>query len=283
MGILLPKGLGMLEPQDSSFELGIGSSAGGLAGYPPPPPPPPNSNALAALLLGVRPDPRSALVNALAGAALTRTKRKAYFAFRFQDIMRVNNVRKAWCIAHPESSFLRSFYDRSIWGKSKAREPDALKALMRGAVVHSSAICVLIGTNTWQGRWVKYEIARAIIDERGLLAVHINGLNHIERKMPDPLGYNPLNCMGVFHSPVGRYYLYENKVEVNPQTGQLGWAWRPYEDFKDAVPLPRYIPFITQGYVMPLSRYTSTYDYKMHNGDVNIGSWIDSAAVAVGR
>ena len=197
--------------------------------------------------------------------------------------MRVNNVREAWCIDHPNSDAMRSFYDRSIWGKSKSRDPDTLKALMRDGVEHSGAICVLVGTTTWQSRWVKYEIARAVIDMRGLLAVHINGLNHIDRRVPDPNGYNPLNCMGVFHAYDGRYYLYENFVEVDPKTGLLGWAWRQYEDFKDPVPLPRYIPSIDQGYVMPLARYTSEYDYVCGKGHSNIGAWIDDAAVAAGR
>jgi hypothetical protein len=242
------------------------------------PPPPPPHNALAALLYGK--DPAPSLGNVF---LQPETKRNAYFAFRFEDIMRVNNVRKAWCINHPDSPTMRSFRDRSIWGKSKARETESLKALMRDAVRHSSAICVLVGSNTWKGPWVKYEIARAIVDRRGLLAVHINGLNHHQRQTPDQLGYNPLNCMGVYYSPNGRYYIYENFVEVNPGTGRLGWAWRPYQDFKDAVELPRYIPSIPQGFVMPLASYTSEHDYATQNGDANIGAWIDSAAAAVGR
>jgi hypothetical protein len=130
------------------------------------------------------------------------------------------------------SPTMRSFGDRSIWGKSKAQEAESLKALMRDAVIHSSAICVLVGTNTWKGRWVKYEIARAVADARGLLAVHINCLNHHQRRTPDTRGYNPLKSMGVYHSPDGRYYIYELKSEMDPTTGQLGWKWRPYQDFK---------------------------------------------------
>jgi hypothetical protein len=197
--------------------------------------------------------------------------------------MRVNNVRKAWCIDHPDSPTMRSFRDRSIWGKSKAQEPESLKALMRDAVIHSSAICVLVGTNTWKGRWVKYEIARAVADKRGLLAVHINGLNHHHRQTSDTRGYNPLKCIGVYHSPDARYYIYELKSERDPTTGELAWKWRPYEDFKGAVDRPQYIPSITQGYVAPLASYTSEYDYAAEKGHAYIGAWIDRAAAAVGR
>ena len=285
MGPLIPNGLGMLAPDDAtphpltpSNSTGMGSILGNaLSNYPPPSPSLRLGNALTGALSPL--EPRPTLAEALYGQ---QTKRKAYFAFRFEDIMRVNNVRKIWCIDHPDSPMMRSFYDRSMWGKSKAREPETLKALMRNAVVQTSAVCVLIGTNTWKGRWVKYEIARAIIDKRGLLAVHINGLNHSERQAPDQHGYNPLACMGIYHSQGGHYYLYELKEEVDLRTGQTQWLWRPYEDFKDAVDLPRYIPSIPQGYVMPLSRYTSVYDYA-NVGHANIGAWIDRAATAVGR
>jgi hypothetical protein len=290
LGGLVPTPLTSIPPFESSQQSGLGSLLGNaLFNDPPPvsllggaqydvPPPLPPHNALARAMYGE--GPLSSLGNAF---LQPETKRNAYFAFRFEDIMRVNNVRNGWRISHPDSPTMRSFRDRSIWGKSKAREPESLKNLMRVAVIQSSAICVLVGTHTWKGPWVKYEIARAVADKRGLLAVHINGLNHHRRRTPDPLGYNPLRCMGIHHSPNGCYYIYENFVEVDPLTGQLGWAWRPYQDFKDPVELPRYIPSIQQGFVMPLARYTSEHDYATQNGDVNIGAWIDRAAVAVGR
>ena len=99
---------------------------------------------------------QSPLVNAL---LKPERKRKAYFAF-LQDIIRVNKVRKAWCIDHPNSAAMRSFYDRSIWGDSKSRSDDALKEPMRRGVEYSAAICVLVGTNTWKGRWVKMSCPR---------------------------------------------------------------------------------------------------------------------------
>jgi MTH538 TIR-like domain (DUF1863) len=314
MSSLTSKGLGGLVPGttltsvgslESSQQSGLGSLLGNALFNDPPPtlsllggllrdispsppsllggarhnaPPPPPHNELARAIWGDA--PLSSLGNAF---LQPETKRKAYFAFRFEDIMRVNNVRKAWCIDHPDSPMMRSFWDRSIWEKSKAREPESLKALMRGAVRQSSAICVLVGTNTWKGPWVKYEIARAVADKRGLLAVHINGLNYHERRTPDQLGYSPLHCMGVFHSPNGCYYIYEKFVEVDPQTGQLGWAWRRYEDFKDAVELPHYIPSLTRGRIAILASYTCEYDYVGQNGHGNIGAWIDRAAAAVGR
>src|SRR5262245_19633593 len=58
-----------------------------------------------------RPRPNSA-ANTTLGRALL--KRKVYFAFDFDDLMRTNNVRQAWKIHPPGSAENRSFYDRSI-------------------------------------------------------------------------------------------------------------------------------------------------------------------------
>ena len=288
MSFLIPKGLGMLAPESTpnalgmlvpQKQIGMGTLLGNALSDLVPPLPPPTRNPLATALWGA--NPRSALGNVFLEP---ETKRKAYFAFRFEDIMRVNNVRNGWRGIHPDGLFDRSFYDSSIWEKSEASDPEALKKLMREAVENTSAVCVLVGTNTWQGRWVKYEIARAVIDGRGLLAVHINGLNHHQRRAPDPNGYNPLRLMGIYHSLDGRYYIYEYKeVMVNPLSGQLNWQWMPYEDFKGTVNLPRYIPAIDQGWVMPLAAHTSEHDYDANDGATNIGAWIDSAATAVGR
>jgi hypothetical protein len=59
---------------------------------------------------------------------------------------------------------------------------------------------------------VKYEIARAVIDGRGLLAVHVSGLNHHVRRAPDPLGFNPLQLLGVYKHAHGSFYLYADST-----------------------------------------------------------------------
>jgi antiphage defense system Thoeris ThsB-like protein len=211
------------------------------------------------------------------------TKRKVYFAFRYRDIMRVNNVRNAWRIDHPSSPTNRSFYDRSIWDGSNAKTVEGLKDVMRRGVEFSSAVCVLVGTDTWWSRWVRYEIARSVVDEKGLLAVHIKGLNHVATQAPCAHGSNPLHYIGVYGSPDGGYHLYEKVPDFDPQPGSLPWRWVPYEDFKSAVPLPRYIPYVQTGYVQPLSGYVREYDYAAESGHTNIGAWIDQAALVVGR
>jgi hypothetical protein len=89
-------------------------------------------------------------VTKVAPVALPQTKRKVYFAFEFDDLMRVNNVRQTGKVGNEK----RTFYDRSIWESRNIRDEKLLKNLMRNAVTHSSTVCVLVGTNTWRSRWV---------------------------------------------------------------------------------------------------------------------------------
>ena len=160
-------------------------------------------------------------------------KRKAFFSFHYDDIMRVNVVRNAWKIDHPDNALMRSFQDSSLWESRKLEGDDAVKRLIREGVEYTSAVCVLIGTETWLRRWVRYEIARAIVDGRGLLGVHLNSIRHHHTKTPHTRGYNPLEFLAVgkvqqavLSTP--RYYLYEKQAVPNG-IGGYKWDWNLYK------------------------------------------------------
>lgn len=232
-------------------------------------------------------------LNSLGGGPGTRTllgdvpltaKRKAFFSFHFDDVWRVNNVRNAWKIDHPDSALNRSFFDSSLWESKKLEGPDAVKRLIREGVNYTSAVCVLIGSDTWSRQWVRYEIARAVVDQKGLLAVHINNLTHHQSRTTHALGRNPLDYMGIFTSRDGKFLLYEKRFVTTNALTMLGeWQWLPYQDYVQSVPLPRFLSPAQVGWVMPLSAGTKVYDYVTENGHKNIGAWIDQAAVAAGR
>lgn len=214
-------------------------------------------------------------------------KRKAFFSFHYDDIMRVNVVRNAWKIDRPDNALMRSFQDSSLWESRKLEGDDAVKRLIREGVEYTSAVCVLIGTDTWLRRWVGYEIARAIVDGRGLLGVHLNSIRHHHTKTPHTRGYNPLDFMavgkvqpGVLSTP--RYYLFEKQAVPN-SVGGYSWAWNRYSDYTSSVSLPRWLADPVAGYVTPLSQNATVYDYIADDGHRNIGSWIDKAAQGAGR
>jgi hypothetical protein len=215
------------------------------------------------------------------------TKRKAFFSFHFDDIMRVNNVRNTWNITHPDSSLNRSFYDSSLWEARKLLGPEGIKQLIRSGVLRTSAVCILAGSMTWERRWVRYEIARAIIDGRGLVTVHLNGINHHQTKGPHPLGPNPLAHMGIAKLQPNKrlppqYYLYEMKL-VPDGYGGVSEKWSRYDDYTQSVKKPAWLTDPDVDYVMPLSADAAEYDYELDHGHRNIGSWIDKAAKQAGR
>ncbi|MCV6575957.1 MAG: TIR domain-containing protein [Cohaesibacter sp.] len=211
------------------------------------------------------------------------TKRRAFFSFHFDDVMRVNNVRQAWRTHNQGTLLTPSFIDSSLWESKKLEAPESIKALIRSGVQGTSAVCVLVGTDTWSRRWVRYEIARSIIDGKGLLAVHLNRLRHHKTQCEDILGINPLDYIAVGKVPDGSYYLFEKNYDWVPQRGRFEWSWDRYADYQQTVTLPKFLPSPAIGYVSPLSSGCPQYCYVGDNGYRNIGSWIDDAAANVGR
>lgn len=213
-------------------------------------------------------------INATQNASL-RTKRKVFFSFHYDDIMRVNNVRNAWKIDHPDRPDNRSFYDSSLWEANKLTDPDRIKALIREGVDYTSVVCVLVGTGTWQRRWVKYEIARSVIDGKGLLAVHVNGINHHQRRTPDPRGFNPIAMMGIAMDERRAVFLCEQLYDSQAR----GYRWKWYADYANAITVPRYVrKALSPGDIVQLSTVTREYDFVQQQGHKNIGGWVDLAA-----
>jgi hypothetical protein len=211
-------------------------------------------------------------------------KRKVYFAFRYKDIMRANNVRHSGKIGFDEETNPRDFYDRSIWEKSSSSLPETLKRLMREGVEHSSVVCVLNCTDTWESRWVKYEIARAVVDNKGLLTVDIAGLRHHQHGGADQKGIDPLSIMGISKNQFGMLYLYEKRLVLRSMSPvRYEWEWQPYADYTSPVTLPKYLSEPQVGYVTPLSYGARQYDYSGGEGVRNLGGWVDAAAKQVGR
>jgi hypothetical protein len=178
-----------------------------------------------------------------------------YFAFDFDDLIRVNNVRQTGKIGGRVMGASRGFKDRSVWEASRAFKDRGLKEMMQRMSKFSSVVCVLIGSNTWVSRWVRYEIALSVINQRGLLAVDVNSINHNIRRTPDPLGVNPLNLMGLRKDPDGSWHLVERKP-VELENGNVGFEWHWYEDYQPPVPKPKFVPDIGVGEIVPLSSFT---------------------------
>lgn len=234
----------------------------------------------AASLLGA---PSTRSLNNILGALAPPLKRKAFFSFHYDDIMRVNVVRNAWKITHPNTASGRSFYDSSLWESKKLDGDEAVKRLIRDGVCYTSAVCVLSGSDTWWRRWVRYEIARAVIDGRGLLTVYLNSIRHHHSGSVHPQGANPLDFMAVgkVQGNPTRYFLFERKSVATLKGYE--WGWGRYSDYTQPVNLPRWLNDCAPGYVTRLSTNAAAYDYIANQGHKYIGAWIDAAAQHAGR
>jgi hypothetical protein len=208
-------------------------------------------------------------------------KRRSYFAFNYADITRSVIVRNAWRF-QSKSGQERAYFDSSIWEKTKITDPVRLRSIITAGMKNSSAVCVLAGSETYRREFVRYEIARAIIDSRGLLTVHINDIPHIDGGLTHPRGPNPLDYMGVMKCKDGAFRLAELNDYADGRGG-VTWRWEAYATHKSPVPFPRWLDKPDVNYVMPLSTGAAGYDYTAGNGHKNIGSWIDLAAQRAGR
>jgi hypothetical protein len=195
--------------------------------------------------------------------------------------MRVNNVRNAFKIYNPDTLLTSTFYDSSLWESKKLESDEALKRLIREGAGYTSVVCVLVGTQTWERPWVRYEIARSVIDGKGLLAVDINHLNHHQTQTSDPLGLNPLSYMAVGKVSDGSFRLFERRQVFNGL--QLEWSWNRYDKHQEPVNLPINLPEAKVGYVTPLDQGAQRYNFVSNRGHENIGTWLDFAAKQVGR
>lgn len=115
--------------------------------------------------------------------------RKIFFSFHYaRDAWRVQNVRNSTSITKFEKT---PFYVKSAWEEVKRQGDPAIQRWIDNQLAGTSVTVVLIGAETYNRRWVKYEIQKSIADKKGLLGVHISGIKNKDQTI-DNLGPNPL-------------------------------------------------------------------------------------------
>ena len=120
---------------------------------------------------------------------------RAYFAFHYKpDVQRASIVRQSWRTQDRKDA---GFFDGSLWESAQRKGDDSLKALMRDGVKNTSVTAILAGTQTWERRWVRYEIARSVLKGNRLVTIDINQIRNFEKKT-SLKGVDPLATMGVY-------------------------------------------------------------------------------------
>ncbi|WP_370664101.1 TIR domain-containing protein [Massilia rubra] len=75
------------------------------------------------------------------------------------------------------------FLDGSVFESSKRESADALKRFLREGLKNSSVTCVLVGAQTSERRWVRFEIAQSILKGNGLLSVDIHLVENNQKRL----------------------------------------------------------------------------------------------------
>jgi hypothetical protein len=207
--------------------------------------------------------------------------RSVFFSFHYEDVssFRANVVRNSWLTMRDRSAH---FIDKSMWEEAEKKGANALKQLIETGLKGTSVTVVLVGTDTYSRRWVKYEIIKSFVEGKGILPVYINRIPSRNEGICSK-GTNPLerirvsvdeNCKKLeFYELVEKRWLpykdlfCDNNRKTNSFYFENGW----FKNYKG-------------GRTYNFSElFHSGYDWISDNGYQNFPQWIENAAKLVGR
>ena len=100
--------------------------------------------------------------------------RRVYFSFHYEnDVWRANQVRNSWVTKDRES---RGFRDAAEFEEVKKQGDAAVERWIDRNLDGTSVTAVLVGEDTCNRRWVRYEIRRSIEKGNGIIFVKIHKL-----------------------------------------------------------------------------------------------------------
>jgi Txe/YoeB family toxin of Txe-Axe toxin-antitoxin module len=85
------------------------------------------------------------------------------------------------------------FRDLSIWEEAQEKQVKKIKSLIDEELKGSSVTCVLIGSDTYSRRWVRYEIMKSFEMKKGQVGVGINWIKDKNGNTKFWRGENPLS------------------------------------------------------------------------------------------
>ncbi|PIZ86914.1 hypothetical protein COX93_02835 [Candidatus Nomurabacteria bacterium CG_4_10_14_0_2_um_filter_30_12] len=189
--------------------------------------------------------------------------KRVFFSFHYEDVktFRVNVVRQHDLTKETGEA---GFFDASIWEDAELHGDYAVKNLINRSLNNTTVTCVLIGTNTWSRRWVKYEILKSY--ERGnvLIGIYINSIPDKYRQIFIQ-GANPFSYLGFFIDKVGHLNYYQ---EHN------GMKWSKYQDL---VATSKNFDQKYWNRSYQLSEWITCYDWMKDDGYNNFANWIEEA------
>ncbi|MDD9869249.1 MAG: TIR domain-containing protein [Gammaproteobacteria bacterium] len=142
--------------------------------------------------------------------------RKVFFSFDWDDVWRTNQVRNSWVAKGNYKT--AGFVDAADIEQIKKATDSSIKNWIDKQLEGTSVTCVLIGSQTANSKWVKYEIVESIKKKNGLLGVYIHNVKDESRftsiKGESPFRKPPIdfapNTSGELAYPCCSYYDWTN-------------------------------------------------------------------------
>lgn len=117
--------------------------------------------------------------------------RKVFFSFHFEnDVWRANQVRNNW-VTKPDRE-TAGFVDKAEFEEVKKKGDKAIKKWIDKQLEGTSVTVVLIGSETYERKYVNYEIEQSYNKGNGILGIHIHRLKD-QYGNTDKKGKNPFD------------------------------------------------------------------------------------------
>lgn len=186
--------------------------------------------------------------------------KRVFFSFHYQDVIdfRVNVVRNHKLTKDDNAGY----FDASIWEEAKKTSDLALKRLINSEIQNTSITCVLVGTHTFERRWVDYEIFKSLQKGNKILAIHINGIKDKSGQVK-ATGNNPLYYLG--------YSFINNGTKVKLHN-YIQSSWTDYTDLEGWS--VNQVEVKHRDKIFRLSEANPIYDWISDDGYNNFEKWI---------
>lgn len=114
--------------------------------------------------------------------------RRVFFSFKYKDVSRAMVVRNSWVTQGKEAA---GFIDAAEFEKLKKQGDTAIKNWIDKQLEGTSVTVVLVGKETGDSRWVKYEIENSIAIGNGLLGIDISMIKDLQGNTSERCGQIP--------------------------------------------------------------------------------------------
>ncbi len=190
--------------------------------------------------------------------------RKVFFSFAWDDVWRVNQVRNSWVT---QGYKYAGFVDKAEIEKLKLKTDKAVKAWIDKQMKGTSVTCVLIGEDTSDSKWVKYEIEQSIKLKKGIVVIYIHNTKNSDGNT-GKIGKNPLSIYKkTLAQKTGKAAVSGVAIlsiaKLFPATAPIAWGLSA-------------LAAIVQ--LLEDENSYKVYDWVEDDGRENLGDWVEAAA-----